>query len=180
MSNTSIELEAARNAVGNQLGHHIAAYVNGMALRHLHAEQEPGFLFNLSVHGAPTPLCIPNGVSHIYSYVRSAAAADFLAIRQSMEICEASPAFIEAFGIIDPLIQEVRRLEAKLLDEQAEYGKKLTTIAAAEEAALAKAQLAYEKDATIAKLRADAEAVRPAHIEAAPFRGRVQLVTAVA
>jgi hypothetical protein len=175
MSNTSIELEAARNAVGNQLGHHICAYTNGMALRTLHAEKEPGFLFSLSVNDAPTPLCIPNSLGYIFNHVRSYAAAEFLAIRQALEICETSPAFIEAFAIMDPLVQEVRRLEAKLEQEQLEYGRKLGAIKEAEDAALEKARIALEKDPALSKLRTEAEAVRPPHIEPPPFRGKVQL-----
>ncbi len=180
MSNTKDQLTAAREAVHTTPLHHQCVYTNVMALRAVYAEQEPHFRFVLTTHPAPTPLDIMNGVGHVFNYVRG--DNEFLNIRFALEYSEASPEFKEANAIIQPLVDEVRRLEAKLEAESVAYFEKVTTARQAEDAALEEARRKVESDPEIAKLRAHAEKIRPAHIEESytPFRGKVILTTAPA
>ncbi len=175
MSNTQHELELARDAVGNVPANHLSAYVNIMGLRKLYAEKEPGFRLCITIHPAPTPLVIGNSISRTFCEVKSASAEEFLKIKQALEYAETLPEVIEALAIIEPLMGEIARLEEKLLEERAAYAVKLHAITAAEEAVLEKARLVLEKDSSLAKLRAEAEAARPPHIEPPPFRGKAEL-----
>ena len=180
MTNTKKLAEAAQNEVAHVPGNHQCAYSNGMALRQLLAEKEAGFHFNLQTHPAPQPLHIPRCVGHVFNYLKSDSADEFLRIKMALEISEASPAFQAACKILDPLVAEVRRLEALILDEQTASGQKLAAIREAEDAAIAKAQAALESDPAVKKLKEQAEQTRPAHIEAPSFRGKVVLATATA
>lgn len=150
---TTEKIEFAKDAVGNVPAHHSCAFVNGSALRNLYAEREPSFLFNLAVNGAPTPLVVPNSTSHIFNYIRTEDASEFLAIRAALEIAEASPAFREACEIMEPLLAEVRRLEQQLADEIAEHGVKCNALQVAESAALEKAKAIADKDPAVVAAR---------------------------
>ncbi len=158
---TEKALEAAKDAVGNVLGHHIAVWTNTQALRQVRAEREPALIFSLCNHPAPEPLNISNSLSHPFNHVKGDQVSDFLAIRSTLEILEASPEFIEAAAILDPLVENVRRLEAKLQDEIAERGAKLNALREVEAAARAKAEAALENDPTVKAARDAVAAVTP-------------------
>lgn len=166
-SNTLKQIETAELAVGHVLSNHIAVYVNGLALRKLYDEKLPGFMFNLTTHGAPHPLNISNSTSHIFNYIRSDSAMEFLAIKQALEISEASPAFIEAYEILNPLVQEVRRLKAVLAEELAAAGQAAAKLAEAKADAIEKALAAVEAEFAQPEPQAQPE-------PEPPFRGKVR------
>lgn len=174
--NTSEKIEAARNEVGSVPQHHIDAYCTGMALRLLHAKLEKQFLNSLASNPIAEPLNPSSSIGHVLGLVRGRDFADFSALETALRLNEASDHFKTAYEIMQPLVDRVAALEADLQAEVEAYAEKLHAIRAAEETALEKARLALEKDPAVAKLRSQAEAVRPAHIEPEPlFRGRVEI-----
>lgn len=174
--NTSEKIEAAKNELGNIPGNHLEAYTTGMALRLLHSELEKDFLRSLASNPEANPLQVQNSKGHVLGLVRGRGFADFAALETALKANEVSEHFREAFAIVHPLVERVATLEAELQAEVDTYAEKLRVIHAAEETALEKARLALEKDQNISKLRSQAEAVRPAHIEPPPlFRGRVEI-----
>lgn len=167
MNSTQDQLTAAQDAVGHVLANNQCRYVNTMALRQLVGKRETSFLNFMSVHAAPQPLHIPRCLAHVFNDVRepSGNTHEFLALRQALEVAEADAATAEAFTIMEPLVEEVRRLEALLLAETADYHAKMQQVAAAQEKATADALAAVEADPAIGKLRQAAESIRPAHID---------------
>jgi hypothetical protein len=173
---TPEKIEATKNEVGNQLVSHIQAYCSGMALRELHAELKTRFLFELGMNPAPEPFNTSNCKGHVLGLIRGTTFIEFASLETALRINEASEHFKEAYAIMQPLIDRVAELEAELQAEVETYAEKLHAIRSAEETALEKARLALEKDQNISKLRSQAEAVRPPHIEPPTvFRGRVEI-----
>jgi hypothetical protein len=162
MTITEQKLELTKDAIGNVLEHHRASYVNGMAIRNLLAEREPGFMVNLNVHGTPQPLNIPNCTSHVYTYLQTQHARDFLGIRAAHEISEKNPDFLEAFAILDPLVSEYRRLQGEIATERLVAAEASNKLQEAVEAARLAAEEKLAKDPAVLAAQKAFEAAQPA------------------
>jgi hypothetical protein len=167
-------LENAIVAVGNSLGHHQCIFTNGKALA-LRVESARLEFMNriLSTSGEGSPLHIQRGHPEIEVILGLDSAARFLSAKAISEAVTGSPEFIEAAAVLEPLIAEVRHLEAQVAQENEAAGKRAaereSAIAAATAAALAEVEARF------------AEALPPAPAEAPPLiRGRQKLETALA
>jgi hypothetical protein len=179
MTNTQTLLEAAIQEVEGTLAHHQAIYTNGIALSSRAETARIEFMNRIrGTSGDGSPLNLQKGWPEIENILGSESVSRYLVASAVATAVQASPAFQEADAIITPLIADVRRLEALIEAEQTAYGQKLAAIRDAEEAAISKAQAALEADPAVKKLREQAEAARPSHIEPPPFRGKVALATA--
>lgn len=147
-----------------------------MALRELHAERKKEVLFQMQLHPLPDPLNISNCKRHVLGIAKGSAFAEFTGIDAALRMNDASDNFQTAHAVIQPLVDRVAELEAELQGEAVLYAESCRALHEAEAVALEKARASLEKDPTVAKLRSQAEAVRPSHIEpTAPFRGKVEL-----
>ncbi len=139
MTNTQNQLEDARNAVRNVLPHQQSAYCNIMGLRSLYAAQAEKFACMLSSHHEPEPLALGRCLSYIYSSIRE--STDFINVSVALEVAEKNPGVQDALTVLEPLVANVRRLEAQLAAEAQAAGiraaEREAAIAAATEKALA-------------------------------------------
>ena len=174
MTATEQDLEVAKNQLSHVLAHHVSIYTNGMALRQVRDEREQGFLFTMSNHPGAEPLHLGRCLSYPLNTVVSDNIGEFLAIRSALKILETSPEFIEAFAIIQPMVDEVRRLEAQHQAEIETLNRTRQTLHEAEEAATAKAMAHLDRDPAIIAARKALEAITSA--EPTPLiRGRQKL-----
>ena len=155
---TTEQLEAVRNQIGD-ISHNVrCAYVNTMVLRHLYEEKESLFNFSLCEHPAPQVLNIQNSAAHMAGFVTTGMLQEFTATKTALDLAEASDAWKEANGIIGPLVDEIRKLEAQIERENAEHGARLRALAEAEEAATAAALAKVDRDPKVIAARQALEA----------------------
>ena len=169
------KLEAAKHEVAHIDERYRGLFTHGTALRLLVKEKDLEIINILATGGWPDPFNVLSDGSFVNALTTSAPMISFPILKQLLAVCEESDEFQIACRLIQPLVDQIGELEAQASTEAHAYALKLQAISAAEAAAVEKAIAAAEADPAIAKLRSQAEAVRPAHIEAPPFRGRVEL-----
>jgi hypothetical protein len=171
---TQKQFEAAVAAVEDVLAHHKAIFTNGKALAGRAETARLGFMNRImATSGDGHPLDIAKGHPEVNTILSLDSARDYLNTKAIAEAVTSSPEFIEAAGILDPLVAEVRRLEAQVAAEAQAAGiraaERRDAIAAATSAALAAVEAEF------------AEPSPPAPAEAPPLiRGRQKLENAVA
>lgn len=171
MTNTQNQLEDARNAVGNVPHHQQSAYCNIMGLRSLYAAQAEKFACMLSSHHEPEPLALGRCLSYTYSSIRE--STEFINFSVALAFAEKNPGVQDALTVLEPLVANVRRLEAQVAAEAQAAGirtaEREAAIAAATEKALAEVAAQFS------------EPLPPPPAEPpALIRGRQKLETAVA
>ena len=175
MNSTIEKLDSAQHELNKVEAHNRGAYAHGMALKQLWAEKQAEVLHLLSEQGMPDVMNPISDAGWLLAYASSPMTSRIPVLKAMYDISQASTHFKEACELIQPILDRVAKLEAEVLEENRAYALKLRAIADAEEAALAKAMLAAAADPAIAKLRSQAEAVRPANIDPPIFRGKVDL-----
>jgi hypothetical protein len=140
--NTETKLEAAVIAVEGTLAHHKAVYTNGKALAGRADEARRIFMNRvMATSGDGCPLNIARGWPEVGVILSLDSARDFLAAQGIAQAVTSSPEYIEAVGILDPLVATVRALQAQVAQENEAAGKRAaereSAIAAATEKALA-------------------------------------------
>jgi hypothetical protein len=167
------KLEADIESIKNQVGHvshnHRAAYVNREALKAVLVEAENQILFELVNHPTPEPLHIPNSTNHPFCLLQSPAFQGYTTNRIVLDLFEATPAWKEAHGILQPLVDQLAEAEQKLADEVATRGAMQNALREAEEQALEQAKAAaLESPAVVAARNALAALEKPSKTKRQP------------
>lgn len=110
---TEKALEVARIKVEETPFNLRASYTNVAALKAILAEKERSALANFGQHPRPNPLDIGNSSGHPFN-AASCLMPDYNIIKTAMALLESTDEYREALALIQPRVDDVRRLEAQL------------------------------------------------------------------
>tara|TARA_R110000868_G_scaffold383653_2_gene650913 strand:- start:5147 stop:5668 length:522 start_codon:yes stop_codon:yes gene_type:complete len=159
------QIENIHSEIGSVLYNHRASYTNGMALRHLHSEQVAKYKFALSEHSAPEVLRISNCLAHIQYVTTTPECANFGTIETLLKLSESSEEFKTAYGILQPLINQLAALEADQAAANLAAGEAESKRRNAMDEAKAQAISAIEREFALPEPQPEQEPEKP-------FRGR--------
>jgi hypothetical protein len=166
MSDTSKQLEAARQAVADSPHIERAHFVALQSLRGLHDERAKGLRFALENQVNPRPLDMSNCVGDVFRATRN--FSEFYDIKSSLDFVLSQPDMVAAESKIIPLVAKVRELEDQLREEEHAASRakqeRLEAQLQAEQAALAEVRAKFADP----EPEPEAEAEPPAP----PFRGK--------
>jgi hypothetical protein len=114
---TSSKLEAARSKVGDVPYSFRASYTNVAALREILAGKERSVSAAFGQHPNPRPLDIGNSAGHPF-HTATVIMAEYNNIKTAVDFLEATDEHKDAVALIQPLVDEVHRLEAQLAAEE--------------------------------------------------------------
>lgn len=137
--NIQSKIEATKQTVEGVGHHHQCAFVNVRSLQAVRAERVAQMKFQLQHHAAPEVFNISNSTLRPLTFACSEEAHAYSAIISTLAIWETSPEFLEAEGIIQPMLDEIAKLEADLAAENVAAGLQAQARRDAIEEATAKA-----------------------------------------
>ena len=167
--NTPEKIEALKNQVTGLPYTARALFTNVAALQNVWLDKKAAVLLEFSHHPKPNPLDIPNSTNHSYSLIISPLFTEIATLRLTLEVAQASQEYQQACKVIEPLLEEIVRLEVQLAAEVAEKSERSRILREAEEAALAAATAKAAADPAVVAARKALDALdapskrKPAH-----------------
>ena len=146
-----------------------AIFTNVAALQNVWLDRKAAMFLELSHHPKPNPLDIPNSTNHTYSLILTPMFAEIATLRLTLDLAESSQEHQQACKVIEPLLEEIVRLEVQLAAEVAEKSDRSRILREAEEAALAAATAKAAADPAVVAARKALDALdapskrKPAH-----------------